>query len=70
MKAKKPKWTPIELYQNYQRWESLIHETDSHAPDCQCNRCMECYGLGELLRTFSQDEHAGAVIEANQIAGR
>lgn len=67
MKVKKPAWTPVELYKNYQRWERLVHETDAHDAECGCNLCMERFGLERLLQTFSQDEHAGAVIEFRKL---
>lgn len=65
---KKPNWTPVELDENYLRWRNLIDETGSHDAQCQCNRCMECFGLGELLNLFDEDEKVTAVIESNKKA--
>ena len=66
MITKKPDWSLIQLYDKSMRLVHLLHETDSHLPDCQCNLCMECYSLGELVQTFSDDESAAAVIEARK----
>ncbi len=65
MKIKKPNWTPLELHEKLTRWSQLRHEIEAHDPDCQCNRCYEWFGTGELLATFSEDEKATAVREAN-----
>lgn len=66
MKVKKPNWTPLELNAKADRHRDLIHETDSHPHDCQCNLCMELHGLDVLVNLFSEDEHAGAVIAARK----
>ena len=68
MNIQKPNWTPLELFEKQNRNRELMHETDSHQPDCDCNLCIEYFGLSELLQTFTEDEHAGAVIEANKRA--
>lgn len=67
MNIRKPYWSFAQLNENYQRWVRLIHETESHEPDCQCNACMECFALGEFMDLFTEDEHATAVIETNKL---
>jgi hypothetical protein len=63
MKAKKPNWTPLELYAICEREDELEYETRNHSEDCDCNLCMELFSLDKLLRTFSEDKMAGSVIE-------
>lgn len=65
----KPKWTPFELNEKMQRWSQLRHEVEAHDPECDCNRCLEWFGTGELLATFSEDEKAAAVNQSNQLIG-
>lgn len=67
MKVTKPNWTPLELNEKANRHRDLTDETMYHEFDCDCNRCMELFGLQTLLETFSTDEIAGAVIEANKL---
>ncbi len=69
MRIQKPDWNAEQLNADYQRWQNLIDETESHELDCRCNRCLEEYALGELLGAFSEAEHAAAVIELNRLAG-
>lgn len=65
-KIQKPNWQPIELNAKLNRWNELRYETEN-AIDCDCNSCMEFYGLTQLLELFTEDEKAGAVIAANKI---
>lgn len=62
----KPNWTPIELHNNCERWKALMNETEDH-DDCICNKCMECFGLGEFMELFSEEEHVSAVNAANEL---
>lgn len=66
-KIQKPNWTPIELNEKCERHNRLIDQTIDHDHDCQCNSCMELFGLRKLIGKFSRDEIANAVIEANKI---
>lgn len=67
MKIQKPNWTPLELHAKCNRHRDLTEETMEHDFDCQCNGCMELFGLRKLIGLFSRDEIASAVIEANKI---
>lgn len=70
MNIEKPDWTPLELSEKTARHRLLLAQVMDHDDDCQCNRCMECFGLGELTSLFSEDEHTAAVIAARQEAAR
>lgn len=64
--GKKPNWTPLELNEKHLRWTQLGDETSAH-DDCDCNRCMEHFGLSHQLAGFTEDEMATAVIELNKL---
>ncbi len=70
MKIEKPNWTLLELSEKTNRHRELLYEVMDHDDDCQCNRCMECFGLGELVSLFSEDEHVAAIIAARKEAAR
>lgn len=70
MKIEKPDWTPLELSQKTARHRSLLYEVMDHDGDCDCNKCMEWFGLGELTSLFSEDEHVAAVHAARQVEER
>lgn len=66
MKIQKPNWTPADLYAKANRHRQLTDETINHDIDCDCNACMELFGLQTLLELFDEDENVTAVIEANK----